>query len=99
MASPMPPLPGAGPTNMMGGVGGGGMGADPNAMPPSAPPPSPGALGLLESVNNILKATKAIKEAVPTTILETDQIDNLVNQIQVKIIGAMPPTPVQAPPY
>jgi hypothetical protein len=93
----MPALPGAGPVSEFGGNNGGANAAPPPTSPASAQPDSP-ALSVLNDINNISRSARNIGDNFPTTGPIIDQINQLVSQLQLKIVQALPPTPVQAPP-
>ena len=93
----MPALPGAAPQGEFGGN---------SPMPgPNAPPPAPGpnapaspALNVLNDINNISRSAKSIADNFPTTMPIIDQINQLVSQLQLKIVQAMPASNMPAPP-
>jgi hypothetical protein len=91
----MPALPGAGPVNEFGGNSGN-MPAPPTSSVPGQPE-SP-ALSVLNDINNISRSARNIGSNFPTTGPIIDQINELVSQLQLKIVQALPPTPVAAPP-
>jgi len=94
--SSMPALPGAAPQGEFGG--GMGMHTQPQAIPAPGPSSDSGALSVINDINNISRAARSIRDRFPTTGPLVDQIDQLVSQLQLKIVQAMPPTPMQAPP-
>lgn len=94
----MPALPGAGP---IGGImGNGGVPTAPAAAPAPGPevPPDAGALSVLNDINSISRAGRSIRERYPATMPLIDELDSIVQQLQMKILQALPPTNVAAPP-
>jgi hypothetical protein len=90
----MPALPGAGPINEFGAN-------TASPVPPPAPGPvqsDTGALSVLNDVNSILSSARNIGDQYPATQPIVQQIQELVHQLQMKIVQALPPTPVMAPP-
>lgn len=98
-ASMAPPPSAAAPSPLFGGAQ---PQPDPNAAstvsPAPAQAPSPQAMTVLNSVHAIVSASRAIAELYPTTVNEVGQINDLVQQIQMKIVQSLPPTEVAAPP-
>lgn len=65
-------------------------------MPAQAPPP--GALMLINAVSAIVTNSRMIAEQVPAAVPIVQQINDLVQQLQMKIVQSMPPTEPAAPP-
>jgi len=87
------------------------MASTPIPAPPSSGPgpgggfssPAAGQSGgdssqLLNLVRTIVASTRMIANKVPAATPEVRQINDLVAQIQQKIIGQQPPAETQAPP-
>lgn len=69
-----------------------------SVMPAPAQPPSPGAMKDVTNIMSIVNATRAIAEDHPQAVPIAQQINDLVQQLQMVIVQAMPPTEVPAPP-
>ncbi len=92
----IPPPPGS---TVGGGAGGpGNPGAPPSISPAPAQPPSPTAMQALHDVNAIVSAVRSLAQQFPAAVPIAKQINDLVQQLQGKIIQSLPPTETQAPP-
>jgi hypothetical protein len=74
-------------------------GAPPNPVSPApAQPPPPSASMAVGAVHAITAAARSIAEQFPSAVPIVQQINDLVQQLQMKIVQALPPTEVAAPP-
>jgi len=55
-------------------------------------------MSALSDVNAIVTASRSLAQQFPATVPIVRQINDLVQQLQMTIIQAMPPTEVAAPP-
>lgn len=77
---------------------GGAPGAGGPTLPAPAQPPSPGAMQDVQDVMGIVTSCKAIALRHPQAVPVCQQINDLVQQLQMKIVQALPPQEVAAPP-
>ena len=96
MATMAPPPAMAAPSEF--GPGPAPSSAPQSILPAPAQPPSPGAMSALSDVNAIVTASRSLAQQFPATVPIVRQINDLVQQLQMTIIQAMPPTEVAAPP-
>ncbi len=78
------------------------------ALPPPSPgggSPSPapggdnaGAAQIMELVRTIVSASRMLGQRVPGAVPIVRQINDLMQQLQMKILQSQPPTESQAPP-
>jgi hypothetical protein len=90
----MPPSGEFGPSPNAGGPQGG----QGPTLPAPAQPPSPGAMQDVSDIMHIVNAVKSIAERHPQAVPVAKQINDLVQQLQMKIVQALPPQEVAAPP-
>ena len=91
MAAQALPPPGQGAATAGGAPGGG-------SPSPSTPQPDPGAGQILELVRTIVSASRLIGQRVPGAIPIVRQINDLVQQLQMKILQSQPGQEQAAPP-
>ncbi len=74
-------------------------GGDPQAAPPAPQGgPDPGAAQILDLVRTIVSASRLIAQKVPGAAPIAQQINDLVQQLQMKILQSQQPQEAAAPP-
>lgn len=75
--------------------------AQPGPMNISPAPPSPpdqGAMQIALLIRNILTDSRTIADLYPSTVPMIQQMNDLLQQIQMKVVQSSPPSEVAAPP-